>query len=89
MPTITIYTRKLCGYCSAAKRLLARKGLDYVERDATFNPELRSEMIEKSGGGWTFPQVFVGETHIGGCTELMEWDRRGDLDRLLGQGVAD
>jgi glutaredoxin 3 len=80
---ITIYTRKLCGYCTMAKRLLTSKGLDFVEHDATFSPKLRSEMIEKSNGGWTFPQIFVGETHIGGCTELLDLDRRGDLDRML------
>ncbi len=83
MPEITIYTRKFCGYCTAARRLLRDKGLAYAERDATFNPRLRAEMIDRSAGRWTFPQIFVGDTHIGGCTELYEWERRGDLDRLL------
>ncbi len=87
MTEITIYTRMFCGYCTAAKRLLRSKGLDYVERDATFNPGLRAEMIDRSAGGWTFPQIFVGETHIGGCTELYEWQRKGDLDRLLVGGM--
>ena len=80
---ITIYTRKFCGFCTMAKRLLTGKGLDFVEHDATFRPAVRSEMIEKSNGGWTFPQIFIGGTHIGGCTELLELDRRGDLDRML------
>ena len=88
MAEVTIYTRKFCGYCSAAKRLLQDKGVAFVEHDATFRPEMRSEMIERARGGWTFPQIFVGETHIGGCTELYEWERRGDLDRLLAGGAA-
>ena len=83
MPEITIYTRMFCGYCTAAKRLLRDKGVEYAERDATFSPRLRAEMIDRSAGGWTFPQIFAGDTHIGGCTELYEWERRGDLDRLL------
>ncbi len=83
MSDVTIYTRKFCGYCTAAKRLLDQKGVTYEEHDATLNPAFRAEMIERSKGGWTFPQIFVGDTHIGGCTELYESERKGDLDRLL------
>ena len=89
MAEITIYTRKFCGYCTAAKRLLGDKGVAYVEHDATFNQGLRAEMIERSAGGWTFPQIFVGDTLIGGCTELYEWERKGDLDRLLARDVTE
>ncbi len=79
---VTIYTRQFCGYCTAAKRLLADKGISYEEKDATSAPELRREMIEKSGR-FTFPQIFVGDRHVGGCDDLYALDRRGELDRLL------
>ena len=83
MPDVTIYTRQACGYCSAAKRLLQQKGVYFVERDATGNPELRAEMIERSSGGYTFPQIFIGQQHVGGCDDLYELERQGRLDQLL------
>lgn len=86
MANVTIYTRKLCGYCVAAKRLLDGKGVAYDEVDATFSPERRQEMADR-GGGSTFPQVFVGETHVGGCDELHMLDRNGGLDGLLATGA--
>ena len=82
MPTVTIYTRQFCGYCTAAKRLLAQRGIAFVEIDATGSPEKRSEMVNRSGR-FTFPQIFVGETHVGGCDELYALERAGGLDRLL------
>ena len=83
MADVTIYTRKLCGFCTAAKRLLDGKGVAYREHDATFDPELKREMIQRSRGGSTFPQIFIGETHVGGCSELMALERAGKLDPLL------
>jgi glutaredoxin 3 len=82
MPPVTIYTRQFCGYCTAAKRLLARRGLAYTEKDATGSPALRSEMIDRSGR-FTFPQIFIGDTHVGGCDELYALDAQGGLDELL------
>ncbi|MCU0830061.1 MAG: glutaredoxin 3 [Rhizobiaceae bacterium] len=82
MPDITIYTRDLCGYCAAAKRLLDQKGARYTELNATFDPGLRAEMMAKSGRQ-TFPQIFIGTRHIGGCDDLMALDRHGGLDPLL------
>lgn len=82
MTQVTIYTRQFCGYCSAAKRLLKDKGAAYEEIDATFAPEKRREMVERSGRG-TFPQIFIGERHVGGCDDLYALDSRGDLDALL------
>jgi len=82
MPKVTIYTRQFCGYCTAAKRLLREKGVDFVEIDATGAPDKRQEMIARSGR-FTFPQVFVGEQHLGGCDELYELQSRGELDNLL------
>ncbi|MCQ8783893.1 glutaredoxin 3 [Mangrovibrevibacter kandeliae] len=83
MPDVTIYTRQLCGYCARAKQLLDKKGVAYEEKDASFSPELRKEMIERSKGGSTFPQIFVGETHVGGCDDLYALERAGKLDPLL------
>ena len=83
MSQVTIYTRMMCGYSTAAKRLLERKGIDFIEHDASFSPELRREMIQKSNGRATFPQVFVGSTHVGGSDELHALEARGELNRLL------
>lgn len=82
MPHVTIYTRQFCGYCSAAKRLLSDKGVSFEEIDATGAPDKRNEMIKRSGR-FTFPQIFIGAQHIGGCDDLFELQARGDLDSLL------
>lgn len=86
MAEVTIYTRAMCGYCVAAKRLLDRKGVAYVERDASFSPELRQEMIARANGRSTFPQIFIGGYHVGGSDDLHELDRQGKLDALLASG---
>lgn len=83
MVPVAIYTRQFCGYCARAKSLLEGKGVDYVEHDATFSPELRQEMLGKSNGRTTFPQIFIGSTHVGGCDDLYALDRAGKLDPLL------
>lgn len=83
MSDITIYTRQLCGFCTAAKRLLEKKGVSFTEHDATFDPKLRQEMVQKSNGRSTFPQIFIGTTHVGGCDDLHDLERAGKLDRLL------
>jgi glutaredoxin 3 len=79
---ITIYTRAFCGYCSRAVGLLDSKGVAYTEIDAGSDQEKRREMIDKSGRT-TFPQIFVGDRHIGGCDDLLALDRSGELDPLL------
>lgn len=86
MLDVTIYTRMMCGYCAAAKRLLDRKGVAYTEHDASFSPELRQEMISRARGRSTFPQIFIGDTHVGGSDELHELEAEGRLDRLLANG---
>lgn len=86
MNSVIIYTRQLCGYCVAAKRLLESKGVAYIEHDATFAPELRTEMIQKANGRATFPQVFIGSTHVGGSDELHALEHAGKLDALLNGG---
>jgi glutaredoxin 3 len=83
MADVTIYTRMMCGYCAAAKRLLESKGVAYTEHDASFSPELRREMIVRSNGRWTFPQIFVGDVHVGGSDDLHALDAAGKLDALL------
>ena len=87
MVDVTIYTRMMCGYCSAAKRLLDKKGVSYTEHDASFSPELRREMIDRANGGSTFPQIFVGDVHVGGCDDLHALDAQGRLDGLLATGT--
>jgi glutaredoxin 3 len=83
MADVTIYTRDFCGYCSAAKRLLTEKGVDFTEHDASYSPDVRKEMIQRANGRSTFPQIFIGETHVGGCDDLFALDRAGRLDQLL------
>ena len=85
MSDITIYTGMLCGFCSAAKRLLKEKGAEFTEIDVTFSPAKRSEMSQLAGGLSTVPQIFIGEIHVGGCDELYALDRAGKLDGLLNQ----
>jgi glutaredoxin 3 len=82
MPRVTIYTRQFCGYCTAAKRLLTDLGVEFEEIDATGAPEKRQEMIARSGR-FTFPQIFVGTHHVGGCDDLYALRARGELDKLL------
>lgn len=88
MAEITIYTRMMCGYCSAAKRLLESKGVEYTEHDASFSPELRQEMIARANGRTTFPQIFIGDFHVGGSDELHALEREGRLDALLAEAQA-
>ena len=86
MADVTIYTRTMCGYCTAAKRLLERKGVAFTEHDASFSPELRQEMIQRAHGRSTFPQIFVGDVHVGGCDDLHDLEAQGRLDALLANG---
>jgi glutaredoxin 3 len=88
MAEVTIYTRMMCGYCAAAKRLLDSKGVAYTEHDASFSPELRQEMIQRSNGRWTFPQIFIGDVHVGGADDLHALDAEGRLDALLANNTV-
>ena len=83
MPPITIYTKAWCPYCSAAKDLLQKKGAAFDEVDIGVQSDKRSEMLTRSGGRSTVPQIFVGARHVGGCDDLYTLDRRGELDTLL------
>lgn len=83
MPLVTVYTRAFCPYCTRALALLRKKGAAVNEIDATFDPAAKREMIERAQGARTFPQIFIGATHVGGCDELHALDARGGLDPLL------
>jgi len=82
MAKVTIYTRPFCGYCARALKLLNDKSADFTEIEAGMDPALRKEMMDRSGRT-TFPQIFVGEQHIGGCDDMMALEREGKLDPLL------
>jgi glutaredoxin 3 len=82
MAHVTIYTRPFCGYCARALRVLSEKGADFTEVEAGMDPEKRKEMMDRSGRA-TFPQIFVGDQHIGGCDDMMALDSAGKLDALL------
>jgi glutaredoxin 3 len=82
MPKVVIYTRPFCGYCTRAVALLAKKGVQITEIEAGMDPEKRREMMERSGRN-TFPQIFIGERHVGGCDDLVALDHMGKLDALL------
>ena len=83
MADVVLYTKPGCPYCMAAMGLLARKGVDFTEIVASNDPEKKAEMIQKSGGKATFPQIFIDGKHIGGSDDMHALDRRGELDTLL------
>ena len=82
MAHVTIYTRPFCGYCTRAIGLLEEKGAEFTEIEAGMDPDLRREMMQRSGRT-TFPQIFVGDRHIGGCDDMLALDRAGKLDPML------
>lgn len=83
MPRVEIYTKTSCSYCYRAKRLLDSKGLAYDEHVIDFGGPRRHEMIQRSGGRTTVPQIFIGGVHVGGCDDLVALEARGKLDELL------
>lgn len=83
MKQIEIYTSPLCGFCHSAKRLLSQKGVTFTEIDVLRDPERRQEMMQRANGRHTVPQIFVGDTHVGGCDDLYALERSGKLDPLL------
>lgn len=86
MAEIELYTSPLCGFCHAAKRLLADKAVDFTEIDILAEPKRKTEMIERADGRRTVPQIFIDGRGIGGCEELYDLERTGELDRLLAGG---
>lgn len=82
MSEIIIYSKDPCPYCVRAKMLLQKKGVKFREIKIT-DDKTREEMIAKSGGRMTVPQIFIGNLHIGGCDDLYELEKNGELDRLI------
>jgi glutaredoxin 3 len=82
MAKIEIYTTPTCPYCHAAKSLLADKGADYTEI-TVLDPDLRAAMTQRAHGRRTVPQIFIGETHVGGYDDMAALERAGGLDSLL------
>ena len=83
MAVVTIYTKPSCPDCIREMSLLQKKGVAFTEIEAAFDPEKRQEMIQRAGGRATFPQIFIGEQHIGGCDDMMALEFDGKLDALL------
>ncbi len=88
MTSVEIYTQEFCQYCHWVKELLSRKGVNFREINVTGNSQMRQEMIERSNGGNTVPQIFIGATHVGGCNELFALEEAGKLDALLNPGES-
>jgi glutaredoxin 3 len=84
MAKVEIYMTMFCPYCARAKNLLQRKGVSYTEYDVEAETALREEMIQRSGGRRTVPQIFIDGAHVGGSDELAALDRAGQLDAKLG-----
>ena len=85
MANIDIYTVRYCPYCQDAKELLSRKGVSYHEIDVTGKRDVCKEMIQRANGRSTYPQIFIGTTHVGGCDDLYALDEAGKLDPLLAE----
>ena len=83
MKKVVIYTGPICNYCSAAKHLLSKKKIKYEEIDIGNDDKKREEMLKKSNGARTVPQIFIGEKHVGGYVELKALENKGELDTLL------
>ncbi|MBB3048418.1 glutaredoxin 3 [Litorivivens lipolytica] len=85
MSRARIYTTRFCPYCIHAKQLLQQKGADFEEIPVDGDRAMRAKLVEMSGGSTTVPQIWIGETYVGGCDELVALERRGELNALLAQ----
>lgn len=83
MAKVEIYTKEYCPFCKRAKALLEGKGLNYTEYKIDEQPELRDPMIERANGGYTVPQIFIDDQHIGGCDDMMALEQAAKLDSML------
>jgi glutaredoxin 3 len=83
MKPVRIYTTPICPYCVRAKSLLAKKGVEVEEIDIYMSDEARQEMHSNTGGARTVPQIFIGDTHVGGCDDLYALEKAGKLDPML------
>jgi glutaredoxin 3 len=78
-----MYTTPICPYCVRAKSLLKKKGVDVEEVDVFMDMQAREEMESRSGGARSVPQIFIGDTHVGGCDDLHALEKAGKLDKML------
>lgn len=83
MTTIEMYSGDFCPYCMRAKSLLKKKGLEFTEFNVQKDPERRSEMLERTAGARSIPQIFINDRHVGGCDELYALEKKGELDSWL------
>lgn len=83
MQKVELYTKGYCPYCKRAKALLSEKGVSFTDYEIDKQPELRDVMIKRANGGHTVPQIFIGDTHVGGCDDLFALESQGKLDALL------
>ncbi|MEO1551069.1 MAG: glutaredoxin 3 [Pseudomonadota bacterium] len=83
MASVELYTTPICGYCAAAKRLLSAKGISFTEIDVMMDASKREEMMARANGRHTVPQIFIGDTHVGGFDDMNALERAGKLDALL------
>jgi glutaredoxin 3 len=81
-PAVTVYTSDWCPYCQRAKGLLTQKNVIFSEINVEEDANFREQMIARSNRR-TVPQIFIGDKHVGGCDDLFELDRSGELDRLI------
>ena len=84
MAKVEIYTKATCGYCWRAKALLDQKNIPYTEFAVDFGGSVKQTMITRANGRTTVPQIFIDERHVGGCDDLLELDRSGRLEALVG-----
>ncbi len=89
MQPVEIFTTPFCGFCHMAKRLLNGKGVANAETDVSRDPEQRTAMMRRAGGRRSVPQIFIGQTHVGGCDELYALERAAKLDPLLAARAMD
>lgn len=83
MPKIEVYSSPFCPYCFMAKKLLKEKGAAFEEIDVMMHPRRKKEMMQRANGRHTVPQIFIGDTHVGGCDDLMALNSAGKLDEML------
>jgi glutaredoxin 3 len=83
MQQVELYTKGYCPYCKRAKSLLTAKGVNFTDFEIDKQPELRDPMIARANGKTTVPQIFIGDTHVGGCDDLFALESSGKLDSLL------
>ena len=84
MPVVEIYTKTFCAFCWRAKALLESKGVAFKEISVDFGGAEKARMVQRAGGRTTVPQIFIGDTHVGGCDDLMALEYEGKLDAMIG-----